>query len=298
MRVTGNEAVSVSFLLGFGAQKSGSTWLFRFLQSHPEAEMGNWKEFGFWDHYFLGDTERQLNYESRLHTLVERGTGRNERVLSSAEERQKAGLSLALKLMGEPAGYLAHFAELSNSAPNARLVGDITPSYCRLSPDHLREARNLIEEVGFKPKPVLILRDPATRVLSALDMRLRRQGRLARDLSDQELEIEILQMAGLPGTRVRTDYRRIVNSLEEGFGTDNVFFGFYETLFSDHEIARLLDFLNLSWLNPPLETRVNPSRSAHRLSGNIKRQIRELYSEIYEFCEHRFPDVEVNELWQ
>lgn len=297
MRGAGNEAFPVSFLLGFGAQKSGSTWLFRFLQNHPEAEMGTWKEYGFWDHYFLGETERQLNYESRLEALVAKGTGRHAEVLSSAERRQKDGLSLALELMGNPHRYLAHFAELARATQNVRLVGDITPSYCRLSPDHLREARNLIEEVGFMPKPVFILRDPASRVLSALDMRLRRQARLARDLSDQELEIEILQMAGLPGTRVRTDYRHTVNSLEEAFGADNVFFGFYETLFSDHEIARLLDFLNISWLNPPLETRVNASRSAFRLSGDIKRQIRELYSEVYEYCEHRFPGVEVNELW-
>lgn len=298
MGPAGNGDLRESFLLGFGAQKSGSTWLFRFLQNHPEAEMGTWKEYGFWDHYFLGDTERQVNYESRLDALVARGTEGHAEVLSSAERHQMTGLSLALELMGNPHRYLAHFAELARCTPKVRLVGDITPSYCRLSPEHLREVRNLIEGAGFTPKPVFILRDPVTRVLSALDMRLRRQGRLARDLSDQELEAELHQMADLPGTRVRTDYRHTVNSLEEAFGADNVFFGFYETLFSDHEIARLLDFLNISWLNPPLETRVNSSRSAFRLSGHIKRQIRELYSEVYEYCEHRFPGVEVNELWQ
>lgn len=298
MGAAGNENLRVSFLLGFGAQKSGSTWLFRFLQNHPEAEMGTWKEYGFWDHYFLGATQRQVNYESRLDALVARGTGRHAEVFSSAERREKDGLSLALELMGNPHRYLAHFAELARSTPKVRLVGDITPSYCRLGPEHLREVRNLLEGAGFVPKPVFILRDPVSRVLAAFHMRLRSQGRRASDLSNEHLQTEILSIAASPETRVRTDYRHTVNSLEEAFGVDNVFFGFYESLFSVHEIARLLEFLKLSWLTPPLQIRVNSSRSSTRATGDIKRHIRELYSDVYDYCEHRFPDAELSEIWQ
>ena len=294
---SGEVECPVSFLLGFGAQKSGSTWLYRFLQSHPEAEMGSWKEYGFWDHYLLNDTGRQLEYGVRLNAILEKESEGNVDLLSASERNQKAGLSLALELMGKLPQYLEHFCGLAHSRPTVRLVGDITPSYCRLGSENLREINSVIRGAGFVPKPVFILRDPATRILSALDMKLRRQRRDVKLLSDSELEGEILEMATSPGAKVRTAYRHTVKSLEEGFGVGNVFFGFYETFFSIGEMSRLLDFLNLSWLNPPFQTRVNRAKNSACLRGDIKRQIRELYSEEYEYCDRRFPEAKLDQLW-
>src|SRR6188472_2567371 len=41
-----------TLLLGIGGQRCGSTWLYRYLKSHPEIWMSDLKEMHFWDEIY------------------------------------------------------------------------------------------------------------------------------------------------------------------------------------------------------------------------------------------------------
>lgn len=287
----------VSFLLGLGAQKSGTTWLFRFLKDHPEAAMGEWKEYGFWDQLFLGKTARYSNYKTRLRSIQENKSKNEQASLPAARRRQQRGLALALSLMDKPEGYFPHFQQLANSRPGVRLVGDITPTYCRLEADHLLEIRRRVEEAGFALKPVFLMRDPVNRLVSAFNMELRRQGRLSRDLSNDEVRDSLQALAANPGTLFRSDYRHTVEALESAFGAGNIFLSFYETFFDRSEIARLLRFLHLSWREPPLKNRVNRSKGTTRISQELRHDLHARFRGVYDYCQEKFPEARFGSLW-
>lgn len=43
------EAAGKTFLLGVGAQKAGTTWLYDYLNDHPQTDMGLYKEYHLFD---------------------------------------------------------------------------------------------------------------------------------------------------------------------------------------------------------------------------------------------------------
>lgn len=40
------------FILGIGAQKAGTTWLYQYIKNSPKANLGQLKEYHFWNMIF------------------------------------------------------------------------------------------------------------------------------------------------------------------------------------------------------------------------------------------------------
>ena len=58
-----------TFVLGLGAQKAGTTWLYKHMHNHPQCALGNVKELAALDMYF-GREFNNLRWEKRIAAVT------------------------------------------------------------------------------------------------------------------------------------------------------------------------------------------------------------------------------------
>ena len=116
------------FLLGVGAQRSGTTWFSDSLNSCSTYAKGLQKA------YHVFDTEP--------HRFAVFGQDVDQ--------------------------YLNYFSSLASSIPSYRIFSDICPSYCTMDTYTLSFLQQELKERGFHLKVVFLLRDPITRAQSSL----------------------------------------------------------------------------------------------------------------------------------
>lgn len=287
----------INFVLGIGAQKAGTTWLHHFLSLHPETEMGPVKEYHVWDTFFLFEDERrQARIRHRLSRLKQKT--QPGRTVSGGSEVSTVleQLRCSQLLMENPDQYPGYFVGLAQSRKGVKAVGDITPAYALLDSRAHSHIRTVLEACGFVVKPVFILRDPVSRVISAYDMYLRRwQPRPDRSGPTEPVSLE--EFAAWPSVRERTDYRQTVRALEQAFGVDRIFLGLFETFFTRQSIHRLLEFVGISWAEAPTGQALNKSRTGFSESSQQRRMLREIYADTYDYCSQRFPDWDLEQVW-
>lgn len=270
-----------TFLLGVGAQKSGTSWLFHYLQSHPQVKTGLTKEYHVFDRLHL--THAELGVEvGALRRLANRlGFGR------------PAGIRPFLK---DPRRYFAHFDALLHDDDKAILTGDITPSYAGLPPEAFEFIRRGLDERGFRIRVVFLMRDPVDRCISAARMRLRKMG----NGKPWRAETENAYIAAHYATRafeIRTRYDMTIPRLESVFAADELFYGFYESFFDTSKIASLCDFLGLDYHTPDLALKVNVSRTDNLTAPSLIHAMQTFYRPVYDFADARFGADELRKLW-
>lgn len=253
--------------------------------------MSLWKEYGFWDRNLpeRGFSRRE-NYITRISQLQDR-----PEALTGRRKRQLKGLETAVALMDEPDRYMEHFIGLANEGDRTWTVGDITPSYCRLNATEMRVARQRLSDAGFDVRPFFLMRDPVDRLVSAFNMKLAREP-LAIDGHQNWDEVFLTFVSG-EAAQSRTRFERTVRAMDETFGS-NVFYGFFEELFTQRETLRLLDYLNLSPLKAPTVIRVNRGKKKYKPSPYVRQEVRHLFRETYEFCSTRFSGARGLQKWQ
>jgi hypothetical protein len=159
------------FFIGFGSQKSGSTWLWSQLQNHPECDLPPYKEIHYFSRYPWYPTPSHLFLPWYLRVQEERrawGPGRGFK--SILKRLVKAKLSGNLKLFNylcryhfetqiNDQWYLDLFRDYSDS-----VTGEITPAYALLSSNDIERIVSLVPGVKF----IYIVRNPFEQALSAL----------------------------------------------------------------------------------------------------------------------------------
>lgn len=266
-----------TFLLGVGAQKAGTTWLHRYLDSFPETDLGELKEYHVWDaltvpamEYFLLRPREEVSLRGGIRRV-----------------RQRLGLrkpSLQERMQRDPEAYFDYFAALL-SRPGIRLTADITPSYTALSANTLQRISEGFASRGIETRVVLLLRDPADRCWSAARMY---KGMGKKDLArDHGVDISlddaaaVLDYSRSEQAWLRTDYPRTLQSLREVFPEERLFVGCYETFFSTGELERLGSFFGLKADASRLGVRVNASDARHSLDADLRRCLKGIYAEVY-----------------
>ena len=116
------------FLLGVGAQRSGTTWFSDSLNSCSTYAKGLQKA------YHVFDTEP--------HRFAVFGQDVDQ--------------------------YLNYFSSLASSIPSYRIFSDICPSYCTMDTYMLSYIQQEFQKRGFHLKVVFLMRDPVTRARSSL----------------------------------------------------------------------------------------------------------------------------------
>ena len=258
-----------SFLLGVGCQKGGTAWLHRYLEASPQCDPGFRKEYHVWD-------------------ALDLPAGRLARERIEKQGGQRAGF------LTEPETYFDYFAGLLER-PGTRLTADITPGYAALSAARLAMIRGGFEARGVRGVAAYLLRDPVERIWSAARMDMRRRG----DEAPEDPETRVSHMYKHPMYADRTRYDLTMDALEEAFPGGDVFYGFYERLFSRETLEPLCAFLGVDFHEPDVGRQVNvsPKSEGATLAEDTRRTIARHFAPVYDAVQRRFPDLDLTTLW-
>ncbi|MCG6904208.1 MAG: sulfotransferase [Rhodobacter sp.] len=272
-----------TFVLGVGAQKSGTTWLRDYLAKQPNADFGALQEYHIWDIATLPPpnihADRLL---AKVRTQIDGG-------LPAIKDSRAL---MRLNFIANPESYFDYFTTLLGK-PGIDLTGDITPSYSRLPSEVLRRIFDGFAARAVQVRPIFLMRDPVYRLRSAVRMRLRKTDMPASPDAEldmmNELHLGRLDLA-------RSNYHDTVMALDAAFGPKQVFYAFYEEFFAESSIQRLRRFLNLDLSPPELDVRKNASKPIAELSEPDYTRLASGYGGIHAFCAKRF-DVDISGIW-
>ena len=274
-----------TFLLGAGCQKGGTSWLFHYLKASPQYVPGFRKEYHVFDAL---DIPEQAYRRDDVTELAKDALARgreggpvNAQVLHLAS------------MYANPTFYYEYFSGLLMTRPEARLTADLTPAYGMLPAARMTEIKAGFADRGVRTVSAFLMRDPVDRVLSQLRMQVRRKA----DRFERPLEEVLLRRHAMPEYALRTAYDHTITALDEAFDPSEVYYGFFEDLFSEPRVRELCDLVGIEFHPPSFDVRRNASPPAVGVSDEVLRTVAHRYRHVYEAVAARFPDVDFEELW-
>jgi hypothetical protein len=267
------------FILGVGAQKSGTSWLYRYLKCCPYFNMGIMKEYHIWDALSITDCEKYL-LKSWIDIFKKKG------VLYPSPINIIRNV-IRYQMQSKKGFYEKFFLYFIKG--NAGATGDITPEYSGLSIDMFKDIKKRIEGFGFDIKVIFLMRDPFERCWSAVRMYKRKQ-RLKGNDSD------ILKKLYKTSDFIfHTNYKKTIETLESVFEKKNIFYGIYEEMFKEENINQLSSFLDTD-SNPTFgDIKIESYPKLNYIDKDLKYEIIRFYEDIYEYCFKKFPQTKY--LW-
>ncbi|MBT6687196.1 MAG: sulfotransferase [Bacteroidetes bacterium] len=229
---TSNKTRSLPDFIGIGAQRSGSQWLYKHLNLHPEIWMPPIKEIHFFDRF---DTTVKLNRSIKLmHDLRRRANAYIFRRKWNKQRNLHWDLTYFLKVRDSD-WYTSLFL------PGAdKITGEISPSYMILDQ---KTVENIYSH-NPKLKIIFIMRDPIDRVWSAAirDLAKNKQ-RDARTISIEEFQIFIQDI----GASLRSNYVRTLSIWESVFPPEQFYINFYDNVQNNPQefLTRIFEFLGV-----------------------------------------------------
>ena len=264
-----------TMLIGAGAQKAGTSWLFLHLAGDPEVYASPIKELHFFDAW-LGP-RRLAVFDRRYREIA----AQMRRPLSRlAAPRMSRAVMERAEMSEDRMAYLGYFA---SRVHRERFLLEFTPGYSLLDEKGWGQARSFLEGAGLAVRTVFLMRDPVERHFSALRMQ-QRKGRIA------DAGAAFRSSLGWRAYRAHGRYDRALTALWRTFGKDGVAVGFYEKVFAepDRHLRALTDSLGLAWRAPDMTTRVNAADAPSTLSAADRAAGVETFREVYDFVNAQF----------
>lgn len=272
-----------TFLLGVGAQKAGTTWLYDYFLHRKDTRMGYTKEYHVFDTLTLDNFD--YFYERAIADLAAIQT--NKHSAQKQENNQRY-----LSFLDDPAEYYDYFAQLLKKS-NATITADFSPSYSALSAATLAEIKSQFSHRGIRVVPIFLMREPVDRLWSMVRM----YNRISDIVLERKQELEeMYHRCGTKDEQRRSNYHHTYANLSSVFGEDK-FISFYETIFQASEIKRLCRQLNIKYLQPDFDYRVNVSASLHSFSERDVSELRAHYQVQYDFAEKTFGKEFIDTIW-
>ena len=267
-----------TILLGVGATKSGTSWLYRYLADHPECHFRTIKELHYFDALERGTIDRQIDDRTRERDAI-RARMASGKAGDAAAERladREDWLSVLGAGREDADAYLSY---LDRGGDGRRVVGEITPSYALLSEDRLRAMAGL---GGRDVRMVYLLRDPIERLWSHVRMIAGRRsddGTVTQKRCDRILK---RTLAGEEGEiSARGDYRAALTKLSRAIDPARLLVLVFEELVTGDAVARLCAFLGIASRRPDLAP-VHAGQPM-RMASDQRRAARAWLVEQYDF---------------
>lgn len=266
------------FILGVGAQKSGTTWLHSQLERCGNVDMGCTKEYHVFDVIY---SENRPGFRRNLLESIA------ERIAQNAiGTEQNRYLCKQLSFIDDPENYFDYFDYLHARDSAIEAVGDITPSYSMLDETAFSHIKRGLEDRGFVVKVVFLMRDPVERVWSMC--RMHRRDRACAGSEDgtgvahraSETD-ELRKLYKSPGSVLRTSYERTIDELEKVFPREHLYYEFFESLFHPRQFNAFGDFLGIDLECPDLDFQANASPKTDLVDPELEEEIACFYAETY-----------------
>lgn len=267
-----------TFILGLGAQKTGSSWLHRQLANYPHARVGLMKEYHVWDAIGVPSYRDFLGRDTF--------------------SRDPAQKTLRTRLQADPEAYFNHFAELL-ARDGVTLTCDLTPGYAALPAEVLARIRDGFGRRGIAVKAVFHMRDPFERCWSVVRMARRNaasEGGLknrAKGFVPEALHLALNDRK--PRFQHATNYAATLQALSRAFASEDVYVGIYETMFTPKQLESLGAFLGVTFATGAEGQRANATRKSAEIPLWLRRRVVQHYAHVYDYCAQHYP--ETRDLW-
>tara|TARA_Y100000768_G_scaffold83991_1_gene60038 strand:+ start:156 stop:989 length:834 start_codon:yes stop_codon:yes gene_type:complete len=267
-----------TFVLGLGFQKCGTSWLYRYLQQSEKFDGGKLKEYHIWD---------AIDIPILSYNIVKRpGLVRN--ILDKSNY-------LRYRMQTDNESYFDYFESIFSDT--VTITADITPSYSGLQKTRLRSIHSGFKERDIDCKAIVLMRDPVDRIKSAVRYNLDREN------YDEGIKIGETDFFGAleqyyksEHCTIRTRYDRTIELVRGVFDEEDIYIGIYEEMFDSDKIDKLSKFFGIQTKYDFAAVRVNKTKSATKVNHDIEQNIRNFYSEVYEYCNEEFPST--RNLWR
>ncbi len=238
-----------------GAVKAGTSWLWDYLASHPEAHLRSVKEVQFFDRLENGGlVHRARRLGREIKALEEELANGNPKwpvwIARQIADRRE----LQAVMLSEEAAVPGYVNYLTEAAGDKRLVGDMTPEYGLLPVSRMKSISALMPDTRW----VLLMRDPVARLWSHVRMLTRRTKCAPSEFSVVAAEkFEAVMDGAAEDVVVRSDYAGIYQRLEQAVAPEKRLVMFYERLMTAEGVAQVTQFLGLAAHPAKLEKRVH-----------------------------------------
>lgn len=268
-------------------QKAGTTWLWYYLRKNPKIDLGFKKEYHMW-------SSATIPEYAFLKTVVE------EKILKISK---KAGQNyspdmkkivdkdriLQLSFMNDHEKYFDYFTDKLQSVD---ITGDFTPEMSGLDVSTLNYIKARFYNVGINTRALFMLRDPVDRLQSMVRMKM-----IIEDIFKPSYLTELTMMERVSQSKhyyLTGGYDTLIPKFDYIFKQD-VYYGFYENLFTDHSTKQITDFLGVSHHQADYNFNPKPSKTDNELLPEDREYFESLYKPIYDYTADRFP--QVKNLW-
>lgn len=272
-----------TFLFGIGSAKSGTSWLYEYLRSHPNCYLRGHKELHYFDSLEHG---RVLAEQEMLASQIASGEEKlakmrgPERANAMASLLDKRDFLRVLQVCGRDRN--AYYRYMMDGINKQKLVADITPDYVNLSAPMLAKLVGVANETRF----LYIMRDPVERLWSHVRMNARfeesdfvgaSRALLAKALSGEDVALA-----------VHSDYAMTLTKMEKAIPAERRMAMFYEDLMTQEGLRKLCAFLGIKPTKAYFERKVLPGRAAE-MTTEDRAAARRFLRPQYEAVASRFP---------
>jgi hypothetical protein len=265
-----------TMVLGVGAQKSATTWLFKQISKSTGFRAGLCKEYHLFDFLHLnGFVNVRNNIPRRIRNMFPHESSnllrQSERKLLSFYKDQKS--------------YFDYFDSILTSKDH--FSSDITPSYAGLPSEVLIEIKNEFKRRNINLKVIFIMREPVTRTESSVKMEHRKNNGIS-EINAATMTKDMYHALSDELVKMRNNYAYTCQQIDMAFSPNEVFYAFYETLFSASEINRLSLFLNMQIDEFDTSHKVSSSKNLFNYRNEDMTNFKSLVEEQYQFVTERF----------
>jgi hypothetical protein len=276
-----------TFLLGVGAQKAGTTWLYSYLRRSRQFVHGYRKEYHVFDSLDVPSETWMRDRILRLADTELQKARRGEE--ADAEQLHRASM------YADPTYYYEFFAGMLSRGPHRRLTGDVTPDYALLPEERFRTIKDEFAARRVRTAVVFLMRDPVERIYSQIRMQ---QGRQPRRFPKSAEEM-VAEIHDTPVYQRRSRYEETIRRVDAVFAADDVHYGFYEDLFTESSVRAVCDVLRIPFHDPDFDVRRNPSqaKSEDGLPPDVVEMVAKNLAPTYRAVQERFPERDLTALW-
>ena len=245
-----------TLLFSIGATKAGTSWLFDYLEGHPECHVRSLKELHYFDTLDNDRLPKQIMAGerglARMQRRVTRDPNKNQEYRSRNIADREEWLSVLRKGKEDIEAYRSYL--MGGRTDDQKIIADVTPAYSLLSADRLRAMAKICRDTRF----LYILRDPVERLWSHVRMIASRRDKNGLVTADRAGNILARAIRGSePEIIVRGDYQSAMDKLKEAVSPEKYMVCFYEELFGGEALGQICQFLGIDAAEGAKDRRVH-----------------------------------------
>lgn len=225
--------------LGIGAQKAGTSWLWKNLRQHPEIWTPPIKELHYFDRsrQYLSPNHLTLDYpwqrikSKRYRRQIEKDVQKSLKYIQQGDWQTACWLMRYRLGIYNDRWYLSLF-----QANHSKVTGEITPAYSMLNAEDVKKVSQLLPNL----KIIFLIRNPIDRAWSHVRHEVQRN--TFKEIDDIE---KIKQVINQPEQVLRSNYLNTLEVWKKHFPDQRIFIGFFdEILISPTKLLeKISDFL-------------------------------------------------------